>query len=350
LLPGAAAEVPVVWMWIGFLVLVMVLLALDLGVFHRRAHVIGPKEALQWTAVWIAAALLFNVFVYFAYEHHWLGMDLPDVERDGRAAAVLFFTGYVVEKSLSIDNIFVMALIFSYFAVPAAYQHRVLFWGIVGALLMRGVMILIGAVLIQRFHWVLYLFGAFLLFTAAKMLLVREGPDPKDNYLVKLAARLLPVAPVYADQRFLLRIDGKWMLTPLALALVAVESSDLVFAVDSIPAIFAITEDPFLVFTSNVFAMLGLRSLYFALAGVMCKLCYLKATLAALLALIGVKMLLKDVLHAVPGLTYYTLGAIALILSIGIAASLLRAILDRTPPPTSHPFHSWRDMLRKRVG
>jgi tellurite resistance protein TerC len=313
------------WLWIGFIAFVLVLLALDLGVFHRNAHVVRLKEALVWSGVWMGLALAFNVFVYFGYEYHWLGMDLPGAEPDGRAAAVMFFAGYVVEKSLSVDNVFVIALIFSYFAVPAVSQHRVLFWGILGALVMRGAMILLGSVLIARFHWILYVFGAFMLFTAAKMLLVPHERDPKNTWLVRLARRLFPVTDGFVGQRFAVRIDGKWMLTPLALALVAVESTDILFAVDSVPAIFAITEDPFLVFSSNVFAMLGLRSLYFALAGIMDRFYYLKLSLVLLLALIGVKMLLKDVLHAVPGLTYYTLGAIAVILSAGVLASIVRA-------------------------
>ena len=313
------------WLWIGFLAFVLVLLALDLGVFHRKAHAVELKEALVWSGVWMGLALAFNAFVYFGYEYHWLGMGLPGTEPDGRAAAVMFFTGYVVEKSLSVDNVFVMALIFSYFGVPAVSQHRVLFWGILGALTMRGAMILLGSVLIAEFHWVLYFFGAFMIFTAAKMLLIRQEPDPKHTWLVRLARRLFPVMDDFVGQQFAVRVNGKWMLTPLALALVAVESSDLMFAGDSVPAIFAITEDPFLVFSSNVFAMLGLRSLYFALAGIMDKFSYLKLSLAVLLALVGVKMLLKDVLHAVPGLTYYTLGLIAVILGAGVFASLVRA-------------------------
>jgi tellurite resistance protein TerC len=314
-----------VWLWIGFLLFVLLLLALDLGVFHRHAHVVTVKEALAWSGVWVAVACLFGVFVYFAYELHWFGLVLPGDEPDGRAAAVLYFTGYVVEKSLSVDNVFVIALVFSYFGVPPAYQHRVLFWGVLGALVMRGAMILTGTLLIQRFHWILYVFGAFLIFTAARMLLARKEPDPKNNLAVRLARRLFPVTEDLAGQRLIVRADGRWMLTPLGLALAVVESTDLMFAVDSIPAIFAITDDPFLIFTSNVFAILGLRSLYFALAGVMDKFHYLKLSLALLLALIGVKMLLKDVLHGVPGLTYYTLGAITLILTAGVVASLLRA-------------------------
>jgi tellurite resistance protein TerC len=313
------------WLWAGFILLVLALLALDLGVFHRTAHAVKIREALIWSGVWIGAALLFNVFVYFGYQNHWLGMDLPDAEPDGQAAAALFFTGYVLEKSLSMDNIFVIALIFSYFGVPAAYQHRVLYWGILGALLLRGAMILAGAVLIERFHWILYVFGALLIVTAVRMLLARQEPDPKNSFLVKLASRLLPVTGDFAGARFLVRQNGRWLLTPLVLALIAVESADLMFAIDSIPAIFAVTSDPFLVFTSNVFAILGLRSLFFALAGIMDRFRYLKLSLAVLLALIGVKMLLKDVLQGVPGLTYYTLGLIALVLMAGFVASLVRA-------------------------
>jgi tellurite resistance protein TerC len=312
-------------LWVGFLLAVVVMLALDLGLFHRKAHVVRVKEALVWTGVWIALALVFNVFVYFAYEHHWFGAGMNPDAPDGRSAAVLYFTGYVVEKMLSVDNVFVIALIFSYFGVPAKYQHRVLFWGIVGALVMRAGMIVIGAALIARFHWILYIFGAFLILTALKMLLVRHEADPARNLLVRLARQWFPVSPEYHGQCLMVRLDGKLMLTPLALALVAVESTDVMFAVDSIPAIFAITDDPFLVFTSNVFAILGLRSLYFALADMMDKLRYLKLTLAVLLALIGVKMLLKDVLHAVPGITYYTLGTVAVVLSIGVVASLVHA-------------------------
>jgi tellurite resistance protein TerC len=313
------------WLWIGFISLVVLLLALDLGVFHRKAQVVKVPEALLWSGLWVALTLVFNVFVYFGYEHHWLGMDLPDVEPDGRAAAVLFFIGYVVEKSLSVDNLFVIALIFSSFAVPAGYQHRVLFWGVLGALLLRGAMILAGSALMKRFHWILYVFGAFLIVTAARMLFHRGEPDPNNNLFVRLTRRLFPVTEDFAGPKFIVRTDGRRRLTPLALALLAVESTDLMFAVDSIPAIFAITRDPFLVFTSNVFAMLGLRSLFVALADILDRFHYLKLSLAVVLVLIGVKMLLKDVLHAVPGLTYYTLGAITVVLAAGVVASLLRA-------------------------
>lgn len=338
-----------VWLWVGFILFILLLLFLDLGVFHRRSHVIHVKEALIWCGVWVGLALLFNVFVYFAYEHHWLGLDVAEDEPDGRTAAVLFFTGYVLEKSLSVDNVFVIAMIFSYFAVPPQYQHRVLFWGILGALVMRAVMIVVGTELIQRYHWILYLFGVLLIITAARMLLAKHDYDLSNNPIVRMARRLFPITETYAGPRFTVRVDGKLMLTPLMLALIVVESADLMFAVDSIPAIFAITEDPFIVFSSNVFAMLGLRSLYFALAGIMNKLHYIKLSLALLLALVGVKMLLKDVLHTVPNITYYTLGAIALILTGGVVASLIRAhrmnknggpaAVDRDKVPLkSHPM------------
>jgi tellurite resistance protein TerC len=224
-----------------------------------------------------------------------------------------------------VDNVFVIALIFTYFKVPPASQHRVLYWGILGALIMRGLMILVGALLIARFQWVLYIFGAFLIFTGARMLLGHDEPDPKDNPLVRFARGFFPITEDFVGQRLAVRVGGKWSLTPLALALLVVESTDLIFAVDSIPAIFALTTDPFLIFTSNVFAILGLRSLYFALADIMDRFHYLKLSLAMLLALIGVKMLLNDFLHDIPGMTYYTLGAIAVILTAGIVASLVRA-------------------------
>jgi len=311
------------WLWVGFIILIGVLLAFDLGVFHRQAHVVHAREALIWSGVWIGLALLFNLFIYFGYEQHWLGMDLPSTEPDGQTAAVAFFTGYVLEKSLSVDNIFIIALIFGYFAVPPTYQHRLLFWGILAALLMRGVMILAGVALIQRFHWILYGFGAILIVTAIRMLFPHQETKTRDNYLVRLARKLFSVTDDFEGQSFIVRRNGRRMLTPLALALVAVESADLILAVDSIPAIFAVTEDPFLIFTSNVFAILGLRSLYFALAHILDRLHYLNRSLAAILALIGTKMLFKDVLHAVPGMMYYTLAAIVLLLAAGVIASLI---------------------------
>ncbi len=312
-------------LWVFFIASVAGLLLLDLYVFHRRAHVVGIREALALSAFWIALALLFMVFVYFAYENHWFGLDIPDDEPDGHHAAILFFTGYLTEKSLSVDNIFVVAMVFSFFGIPAKYQHRVLYWGIFGALLTRGLMIGLGTLLIQRFHWILYVFGVILILTAVRMLWHRKQPDPNKNPIVRLTRRYFPVTEELNGEHFTAIRGGKRVLTPLALALIVVEGMDITFAVDSIPAIFAITEDPFLVFTCNVFAMLGLRSLYFALAGIMEKFNYLKVSLAVLLALIGTKMILKDLLHAIPNITYYTLGAIALVLGVGVLASLVRA-------------------------
>jgi tellurite resistance protein TerC len=312
-------------MWAIFIVFVMGMLLLDLFVFHRKAHEVKVKEALWFSAMWIALAMCFNVLVYFIYERHWFGFNPPTEGLDGKAASVLWLTGYVIEKSLSVDNIFVIAMVFSYFRIPNKFQHRVLFWGIFGALILRGIMIGLGTALIQRFSWMLYVFGVILIITAFKMLFGDSEPDPAHNPILKLVRRWFRVTPELNEEHFTVRKDGVLFLTPLALTLVVVEATDVMFAIDSIPAIFAITTDPFLVFTCNVFAILGLRSLYFALAGVLDKFHYLKISLAVLLGLIGVKMLLKDVLHAVHNLTYYTLGAIALILGAGVVASIIRA-------------------------
>lgn len=325
------------WPWAGFIGFVLLLLGLDLGVFHRRPHAVGMKEALAWSAGWIGLSLGFNVLVYWSYRRHWFGLNLPGTEPDGWAAAVMFFTGYVLEKSLSVDNVFVMALIFGYFRVPAARQHRVLFWGILGALILRGMMILAGAALISRFDWILYVFGGFLVFTSVRLARAEESPDPGKNPAVRLVGKIFPVTPDYHRGQFAVRSGGRWLLTPLGLALVAVEATDVVFAVDSIPAVFAVTTDSFLVFTSNVFAILGLRSLYFALAGVMDKFRYLKASLAVLLALIGLKMLLKDWLQAVPGLAYYTLALVAIVLAAGAVASLMHARRKGAPSEVPVP-------------
>jgi tellurite resistance protein TerC len=345
------------WIWMGFIVFVLLLLALDLGVFHRKAHVVHVKEALGWSAVWITIGLLFSIFVYFGYEHHWLGLgtkvDVIDQHvNDGATATVKYITGYVVEKSLSVDNIFVMAMLFAFFGVPQMYQHRVLFWGILGALIMRGAMIALGANLIARYHWILYIFGVFLILTAVKMLLMKSHEsDPSQNIVLRLVRRFFPVTEHFHGQHFVVRagsaashepvtpldavnptdhlVDaaraGKWMLTPLALALILIEVTDLVFAVDSIPAIFAITSDPFLVFTSNVFAILGLRSLYFALAGMMNTFRYLKVALAIILAVVGVKMLIATQLKALlgAGFNFYLLGVVLLILTVGVVASII---------------------------
>ena len=322
--------------WGGFIAFVLLVLAIDLGVLSRKARVVSIREALRFTAVVVFLAVGFIGVIYVLYEHHWLGLGthvdkLDGVMNNGRLAAVKFFTGYVIELSLSADNVFVIALIFQYLKVPPQYQHRVLFWGILGALVMRGTMILLGASLIARYHWILYLFGVFLVYTAIKMLMARDAEEtPGDGFVLRQLRRAFPITPTYHQQHFAIRQQGKWILTPLAVALVLVETTDLIFAVDSIPAIFAITTDPFLVFTSNVFAILGLRSLYFALAGAIEKFRYLKVSLAAILGLVGVKMLVADLLkdYLGPNFNYWLLAIVAAILGAGVLASWARARHD----------------------
>lgn len=301
-----------IWVWVGFNAFVIALLALDLGVFHREAHVVSVREAAIWSAVWVSLSLGFNYFVY-----RFLGPQ----------AGLEFLTGYLIEKALSVDNIFVFVLIFGYFGVPAKYQHRVLFWGILGALLMRGTMIGMGALLIERFDWILYVFGAFLVFTGIRMAREDESRiEPEANPVLRLVRRFLPVTTTYHGQRFFVREPvgrgGKVrrVATPLFVVLVFVETTDLVFAVDSIPAIFAITRDPFIVYTSNILAILGLRALYFLLAGIIHKFHYLQLGLSVVLIFIGVKMLLADIYH-VP--TAVSLGVIALVLGASVAGSLI---------------------------
>jgi tellurite resistance protein TerC len=296
-----------IWLWIGFNVFVLAMLALDLGVFHRKAHTVSITEASIWSIVWITLALTFNAGLYFF---------------SGPEPALQFFTGYLIEKSLSVDNIFVFVLLFSYFAVPAAYQHRVLFWGVLGALLMRGIMIVLGAVLLDRFHWIIYLFGAFLIVTGVRMAFHQEAKvHPERNPLLKLVRLILPVTHDYEHDRFVVRRAGHVLLTPLLLVLLVVETTDVIFALDSIPAIFAVTQNPFLVYTSNVFAILGLRSLYFVFANAMGRFSYLKLGLAVVLSFVGVKMILADIFH-VP--TALSLGVIAVVLTVAIVASIMR--------------------------
>jgi tellurite resistance protein TerC len=299
--------------WIGFNLFVLAMLALDLGVFHRQAHAVTMREALVWSAVWVALALLFNVGVYF-----WRGPE----------PALDFLTGYLIEKSLSVDNIFVFLLIFSAFRVPPQYQHTVLFWGIVGALLMRALFIAIGVTLIQAFHWVVYVFGAFLLLTGVKMALQREEHeiDLERHLVLRLLRRFLPITERYEGGKFFVKRAGRILATPLFVVLLVVETTDVIFAVDSIPAILAITVDPFIVYTSNVFAILGLRALYFALAGLAHRFRFLRYGLAAILAFVGVKMLLVDVYKIPIGIA---LGVVAGILLLSVLASLRQ----RRPAP-----------------
>lgn len=306
------------WAWIGFHVIVFLVLALDLGVFHRRSHKVSIREAGLWTLVWITLSLIFNGIIWL-----WRGPE------DG----LNFLTGYLVEYSLSVDNIFVFVLLFSYFRVPAQYQHRVLFWGILGALIMRGTMILLGAALVEQFEWILYLFGAFLLVTGVRLIFQDDEPevDPQRNLLVRLACRLLPITPDMRGDRFFVREADRFSATPLFLVLLIVESTDVLFAVDSIPAIFGITHDPFIVYTSNICAILGLRSLYFLLAGVMESFYYLRFGLAIILSFIGVKMLTPLVSgwflggHGVHIPTTISLGVIVVTLLASVVASLIRS-------------------------
>jgi tellurite resistance protein TerC len=296
------------WLWVGFNVFVLAMLALDLGVFHRKAHVVSLKESLTWTFVWIGLALVFNAGVWHYY---------------GSQKALEFFTGYLIEKSLSVDNVFVFALLFSYFAVPSQYQHKVLFWGILGALVMRAIMIALGAALITKFSWIIYVFGGFLILTGIKMIVKREEEiHPERNPVVKWFKKLMLVTADYRGDKFFVRENGIRMATPLFVVLLLVEISDLIFAVDSIPAIFAVTKDPFIVYTSNVFAILGLRSLYFALAGVMDKFHYLKIGLGVVLSFVGVKMILAHTAWKID--TLVSLGVIVVILTTSVVWSLVK--------------------------
>jgi tellurite resistance protein TerC len=294
------------WMWGAFLVFVLAMLALDLGVFHRTAHRVSLKEAATWSAVWVILALGFGALIGKVY---------------GSERGIEFLTGYLIEKALSIDNIFVFVLIFGAFAVPEAYQHRVLFWGILGALIMRAIFVALGAALLAKFHWVLYLFGGFLLLTGVKMLVLRNAAfDPRDNPIFKLFRRFVPAVDTYHGPAFTVVQNGKRYATPLLLVLVAVELTDVIFAVDSVPAIFAVTQDPFLVFTSNIFAILGLRSLYFLLAGVVDKFHHLKVGLSLVLVFVGLKMLVVDLFKVPP---FASLGIIALLVGGSVATSLI---------------------------
>src|SRR5215468_618629 len=296
-----------VWIWVAFNVFVLMMLAVDLGVLHRRAHEVRLKEALVWSGIWIALALLFALGVYA-----W----------DGPQSALEFLTGYLIEKSLSIDNIFIFALIFSYFKVPARYQHKVLFWGILGALVMRAIFIFAGIALLQRLHWILYIFGALLILTGIKMVTEKDKEiHPDKNPVLKLFRRLVPVTADYRADHFFVKQAGHYAATPLFLVLLVVETTDVIFSVDSIPAILSITIDPFLVYTSNVFAILGLRALYFALAGVVRLFHYLHYGLSAILVFVGAKMLLADI-YKLP--VVVALGVVAGLLLIAVIASLMR--------------------------
>jgi tellurite resistance protein TerC len=283
------------------------MLAMDLGLFHRRSHAIGVRESLVWSSIWIALALSFNAGIYFFF---------------GPERALEFLTGYLIEKALSVDNLFVFMVLFSYFAVPASLQHRVLFWGIFGALVMRAAFIFAGTALIQQFHWVIYIFGGFLVFTGTKLLATRESGEihPERNSVLRVFRRIMRSVPDYRGDKFTVKVAGRRYATPLLTVLVVIEATDIVFAVDSIPAIFAVTTDPFIVFTSNIFAVLGLRALYFLLGGLIGKFRYLKVGLGLVLAFVGVKMLLSGMVHVPIAIS---LGIVVSLLGLSVAASLL---------------------------
>jgi tellurite resistance protein TerC len=296
-------------LWIGFAVFILFMLSLDLGLFNRRAHAIKYREAAIWSGIWIGLATVFAGIVFY-YQ--------------GSARGLEFVTGYLIELSLSVDNLFVFLLIFSYFKVPSKYQHRVLFWGVMGALVMRLTMIFIGAALINRFHWIIYIFGAFLVYTGIKMFTQQDNDfQPEDNALVRFVTRVVPMTRTYDEKKFFTRVNGRLMGTLLLLVLVIVEVADLVFAVDSIPAIFAITTNTFIVYTSNVFAILGLRSMYFLIAGVVEKFHYLKIGLAIVLTFIGAKMLIVAVHINIP--IWFSLVFVAVVLLSSVVASLVWA-------------------------
>ncbi len=308
-------------LWVGFVVLILGLLVMDLTLVNRRAHVIPMRTALGWTGFYASLSVGFAGLVYLIFANGWAGAG-NDFGHGLSAsdAAVLYLTGWLLEQSLSLDNVFVIALVFAYFGVPLSQQHRVLFWGILGVLILRGAMIGAGAVLIQRFEWILYVFGGLLIVTAAKLLFAGEQEiDPDKNLVVRLFRRAYPVTDGFRESRFFVRENGRRMMTPLFLALLVVESSDLLFAIDSIPAVFAVTSDPFLVFTSNIFAILGLRSLYFTLAGLIERFHRVKLALVFILAFVGVKMLLTHYVKISPELS---LGVIAGALVLGVVASL----------------------------
>ena len=308
--------------WISFNVFVIAMLALDLGVFHRKAHVVRMREALTWTAVWVSLALLFNLGLYLG----WWGGYPPELRGE---VSLQFLTGYLIEKSLSVDNVFVFALLFRYFHVEPEYQHRILFWGILGALIMRAILIFAGVALMHRFEWVVYVFGAVLIFSGIKMWRTHDTKiEPDKNPVLKLVRRIFPVTPENHGQRFFVKQAGKWAVTPFFVVLIFVEWSDLVFALDSIPAILALTKDPFIVYTSNVFAILGLRALYFALAGILNRFHLLHYGLSAILIFVGIKMLAVEFVH-IP--IFVSLGVIATILVLSVILSLMR------PPKPDSP-------------
>lgn len=317
--------------WISFFVLVFAILALDLGVFNKTPHIITTKEASKWTAIWVTVSFLFSGVIYWLYGTGYIGNPNKLTQA---GASLKFITGYLIELSLSIDNIFVIAIIFASFKIPQKYQHRVLFWGILGAIVFRGLMISFGVALINKFSWTTYLFGAFLIFTAAKMLFSKEEDDfqPKDSFIYKTLGRIIPITSEHDKERFFLNIDGRKAATPLFVALIVIEVMDVLFAVDSVPAILAITSDPFLVFSSNIFAILGLRSMYFFLSNMLEKFSCLEYSLIAILTFVGLKMLIPHDYIEIP--EWASLGFIALSLIAGVLFSIRKSRLDQENKPS----------------
>jgi tellurite resistance protein TerC len=316
-----------VFIWIAFFALIVLLLAIDLGVVNKRSHVVTMKEAIRASIVWIAIGLAFTGVVYFVYEQHVAGFGIGSKNIGGWQAASEYITAYLVEKSLSVDNIFVIAMLFTFFKVPAPYQHRVLFWGILGAIIFRGIMIAAGAALVASFGWIFYIFGAILLYTAFKMLVGGDEEfNPEESRIVRWARKVLPIVERYEGDRFSVMIDGKRHFTLLFLALLVIEATDVVFAVDSIPAIFGFTEEPFIVMTSNIFAILGLRSLYFVVAGAMAEFRYLKIAVSVILFLVGIKMFLHSFVKVDATVS---LLVVVSILIAGVALSVRANRLER---------------------
>ncbi len=314
--------------WVGFFVLIIVLLAIDLGVINKKAHAISMREAVRMSVLWISIGLAFSGLVYLIYEFHWGGIG-AEARVNGLQGTTEYITAYLIEKSLSVDNIFVIAMLFRYFKVPAAYQHRVLYWGILGAIVFRGIMIAAGVALVQSFDWIFYVFGAILVFTAYKMLFGADDDiDIEHSRIVRWARKILPIANGFHGERFTVKVDGKRHFTLLFLTLIVIEAMDVVFAVDSIPAIFGFTTEPFIVMTSNIFAILGLRSLYFVVAGAMQQFHYLKMAVSVILLLVGLKMILHEVLHVPPDYkvmaAVVSLGVVIVILAIGVVMSIAK--------------------------
>lgn len=334
---AAWTPTPTFWVLVGFHLFVIFMLALDLGVFNRHAHIVSMKEAAVWSVVWVVLSLVFAWGIW-KYWHLWN----PDEPNAGAEKATEFVTGYLIEKSLSVDNLFVFLVIFRYFAVPAHLHHRILYWGILGALIMRATLILLGAALLSAFHWMIYVFGAFLIYTGYKLFSsVEEEIDPERNLLLRLARRFFPIVNDFDAPRFWVFRDGRWHATTMALVLLVVESTDVIFAVDSIPAIFGITQDTFIVYTSNIFAILGLRALYFLLANFLGMFRYLSVGLAAVLVFVGLKMILEGPFHAYlesfgiakKEMIFLSLGVIAAILGVSVVASILAGPKE----PLKHP-------------